>query len=72
MREGYYNIVILSHIHTCTHAHTQKTRDLALHCEGAKLVVESENPHLVGIDPDILSTGLVFFYLKVWTTMPVV
>lgn len=22
-------------------------------------------PHFVGVDPDILSTGLVFYYLKV-------
>jgi hypothetical protein len=28
------------------------------------MVIHSDQPHLVGIDPDILSTGLVFFYLK--------
>ncbi|CAI8050074.1 Kinesin-like protein Klp98A [Geodia barretti] len=42
----------------------QKAHDLALHCNGAKLVVHSDHPHLVGVDPDILSTGLVFLYLK--------
>lgn len=41
-----------------------EARDVALHSEGAKMVVHSDQPHLVGIDPDILSTGLVFFYLK--------
>lgn len=29
------------------------------------MVVQSDQPHLVGLDPDILSTGLVFFHLKV-------
>lgn len=29
------------------------------------MVVDSMQPHFVGVDPDILSTGLVFFYLKV-------
>lgn len=29
------------------------------------MVINSEKPHLVGVDPDILSTGLVFYYLKV-------
>lgn len=38
---------------------------VAVHSEGSKVVVHSDQPHLVGIDPDILSTGLVFFYLKV-------
>jgi hypothetical protein len=41
-----------------------KAHDVALHCNGAKLVVHSDHPHLVGVDPDILSTGLVFLYLK--------
>lgn len=42
-------------------------RHLALHSEGMKMVINSEKPHLVGVDPDILSTGLVFYYLKVAT-----
>ena len=29
------------------------------------MVVDSMRPHFVGVDPDILSTGLVFYYLKV-------
>ena len=29
------------------------------------MVVDSEQPHFVGVDSDILSTGLVFYYLKV-------
>jgi hypothetical protein len=43
---------------------------VALHCNGAKLVVHSDHPHLVGVDPDILSTGLVFLYLKVGPPPP--
>lgn len=39
-------------------------RHVALHSEGVKMVVDSEQPHFVGVDPDILSTGLVFYYLK--------
>lgn len=30
-----------------------------------KMVVDSDQPHFVGVDPDILSTGLVFYYLRV-------
>ena len=40
-------------------------RHVGLHSEGVKMVVDSEQPHFVGVDPDILSTGLVFYYLKV-------
>ena len=29
------------------------------------MVVDSVQPHFVGVDPDILSTGLVFYYLRV-------
>ena len=43
-----------------------QAHDMALHSEGAKMMIHSNQPHLVGIDPDILSTGLVFFYLKVY------
>ena len=38
---------------------------LALRSEGIKMIVDSQRPHFVGVDPDILSTGLVFYYLKV-------
>lgn len=38
---------------------------LALRSEGVKMVVDSKQPHFVGVDPDLLSTGLVFYYLKV-------
>ncbi len=38
---------------------------MALRSEGVKMVVDSIQPHFVGVDPDILSTGLVFYYLKV-------
>lgn len=45
--------------------HILQERNLALHSEGVKMVVDSEQPHFVGVDPDILSTGLVFYYFKV-------
>lgn len=38
---------------------------LALRSEGIKMIVDSQRPHFVGVDPDVLSTGLVFYYLKV-------
>ena len=44
--------------------HSQE-HHLALRSEGVKMVVDSMQPHFVGVDPDILSTGLVFYYLKV-------
>ena len=44
---------------------TLQERNLALHSEGVKMVVDSQEPHFVGVDPDILSTGLVFYYFNV-------
>lgn len=43
-------------------------RDLDLHSEGIKMTVASEQPHLLGVDDDPLSTGLVLYHLKVCLT----
>ena len=40
-------------------------RDLNLQSEGIKMTVASEQPHLLGVDDDPLSTGLVLYHLKV-------
>ncbi|XP_045187061.2 kinesin-like protein KIF16B isoform X2 [Mercenaria mercenaria] len=37
---------------------------LALRKEGAGVVLDSALPHLIGIDDDILSTGIMLFHLK--------
>ncbi|XP_060590236.1 kinesin-like protein KIF16B [Ruditapes philippinarum] len=39
---------------------------LALRKEGAGVVLDSALPHLIGIDDDILSTGIMLFHLKVY------
>ena len=47
------------------HIPSLQEHHLALRSEGVKMIVDSQRPHFVGVDPDILSTGLVFYYLKV-------
>lgn len=42
-------------------------RELALHSEGVKMMVASELPHFIGVDDDILSTGVVLYHLAVST-----
>ncbi|KAL4238780.1 Kinesin-like protein kif16b [Mactra antiquata] len=37
---------------------------LALRKEGAGVILDSALPHLIGIDDDILSTGIILFHLK--------
>lgn len=39
-------------------------RDLALRSEGVKMTVASEQPHLLGVDEDRFSAGVVLYYLK--------
>ena len=39
---------------------------LALRKEGIGVVLDSELPHLIGIDDDLLSTGIILYHLKVW------
>jgi kinesin family protein 16B len=38
---------------------------LALRREGRGVVLDSQLPHLVGIDDNILSSGVVFYHLQV-------
>ena len=38
---------------------------MALRKEGLGVVLDSELPHLIGIDDDILSTGIMLYHLKV-------
>lgn len=40
---------------------------LALRKEGIGVVLDSELPHLIGIDDDLLSTGIILYHLKVQT-----
>lgn len=44
---------------------------LALRKEGIGVVLDSELPHLIGIDDDLLSTGIILYHLKViqWTAV---
>jgi len=39
--------------------------DLALRKAGPGVVLDSQMPHLIGIDDDLLSTGIVLWPLKV-------
>ena len=37
---------------------------LALKRTGLGIVLDSDKPHLVGIDEDVLSTGITLYHLK--------
>uniref|UniRef100_A0A8C9VBS4 Kinesin family member 16B n=1 Tax=Scleropages formosus TaxID=113540 RepID=A0A8C9VBS4_SCLFO len=41
-----------------------KEETLALRKEGIGVVLDSELPHLIGIDDDLLSTGIILYHLK--------
>lgn len=38
---------------------------MALRKQGSGLVLDCQLPHLIGIDEDLLSTGIILYYLKV-------
>ncbi|KAL6030331.1 hypothetical protein STEG23_019278, partial [Scotinomys teguina] len=42
----------------------EKEQTLALRKEGIGVVLDSELPHLIGIDDDLLSTGIILYHLK--------
>ncbi|GAB1601251.1 kinesin-like protein KIF16B isoform X1 [Argonauta hians] len=46
----------------------QEQTTLALRKEGLGVVLDSELPHLIGIDDDILSTGIMLYHLKAGKT----
>ncbi|XP_047659229.1 kinesin-like protein KIF16B isoform X2 [Tachysurus fulvidraco] len=41
-----------------------KEETLALRKEGIGVILDSELPHLIGIDDDLLSTGIILYHLK--------
>ena len=43
----------------------QEERQLALRKQGLGVMLDSELPHLISIDVDILSTGIMLFHIKV-------
>nr|CAD7588203.1 unnamed protein product [Timema genevievae] len=45
----------------------QEQKDLGLRKSGLGVVLDSDMPHLVGIDDDVLSTGVTLYHLKVGT-----
>uniref|UniRef100_A0A8D1H8R6 Kinesin motor domain-containing protein n=1 Tax=Sus scrofa TaxID=9823 RepID=A0A8D1H8R6_PIG len=47
---------------TCPEQFQEQT--LALRKEGIGVVLDSELPHLIGIDDDLLSTGIILYHLK--------
>ncbi|KAJ6659596.1 hypothetical protein lerEdw1_018565 [Lerista edwardsae] len=44
--------------------HSFQEQTLALRKEGIGVVLDSELPHLIGIDDDLLSTGIILYHLK--------
>lgn len=44
---------------------TPQEEILALRKEGSAVVLDSQLPHLIGIDKDLLSTGVIIYHLKV-------
>ena len=55
-------------VKNCNHFGTfltlQEEKNLALRKQGLGVVLDSELPHLIGIDDDILSTGIMLYHLK--------
>ena len=49
------------------HVHCVCAQDsnLALHSEGIKMTVASEQPHFLAVDDDALGTGVVIYRLQV-------
>ncbi len=43
----------------------QEEKQLALRKQGLGVVLDSELPHFIGIDDDILSTGIMLYHIKV-------
>lgn len=43
----------------------EEQSDLGLRKSGVGIILDSDRPHLVGIDDDLLSTGVTFYHLKV-------
>lgn len=43
----------------------EQEETLALRKEGIGVILDSELPHLIGIDDDLLSTGIILYHLKV-------
>ena len=52
---------------TCVLADADAVQDsnLALHSEGIKMTVASEQPHFLAVDDDVLGTGVVIYRLHV-------
>ncbi|KAG2467014.1 KI16B protein, partial [Polypterus senegalus] len=46
------------------HQNEAREETLALRKEGIGVVLDSELPHLIGIDDDLLSTGIILYHLK--------
>lgn len=42
---------------------------VALRTEGSRVVLDCQLPHLIGIDDDLLSTGIILYYLKEGRTL---
>lgn len=57
-------LFVCSYIVTLVSACEQE-ETLALRKEGIGVVLDSELPHLIGIDDDLLSTGIILYHLKV-------
>ncbi|XP_023214292.1 kinesin-like protein KIF16B, partial [Centruroides sculpturatus] len=51
-----------------THKILKEQRTLGLRKSGQGVVLDSELPHLIGIDDDVLSTGITLYHLKEGTT----
>lgn len=51
-----------------THKILKEQRTLGLRKSGQGVILDSELPHLIGIDDDVLSTGITLYHLKEGTT----
>ena len=59
-----YTCTRFDHVYIYCYLHPQD-RNLALHSEGIKMIVASEQPHFLAVDDDALGTGVVIYRLQV-------
>ncbi|KAM8860378.1 uncharacterized protein kif16bb [Spinachia spinachia] len=72
LHENQTRVLALTKEWTCKWGETQsilQEETVALRKEGSGVVLGCQLPHLIGIDEDLLSTGIVLYYLKEGTTM---
>ncbi|KAG8000001.1 Kinesin-like protein KIF16B [Nibea albiflora] len=72
MHENEEKVLVLTKEWTSKWSETQsilQEETVALRKEGSRVVLDCQLPHLIGIDDDLLSTGIILYYLKEGRTL---